>query len=301
MNDTRDLLSEAVGSYEPRGDERAVERRVERRDRRRRISSGVVGLGVFVAAGWLAWTAFGPGSTAGSDGAGTYLVSEFRVQAHVDPATGDAAPGQADVTFASGWSTDRYPGVHACRVSVLGPTGAVIGSRSLEVSSLSRDGVRTEVVVPVRGSVAGATATGSCSQRRLDAPVAVGISDERFEYVDGRLSVVFEVHVPGGRRVGAQACTSAVWSGDGGLLGRVSFTSIPSEGTRHVGLGVDEATARAEAAAATVICAPYDREHEFPEPEEPSPNPPRPEATVSCPTSSGCPGTRPARLCCRSA
>ena len=214
MNDTRDLLSEAVGSYEPRGDERAVERRVERRERRRRISSGVVGLGVFVAAGWLAWTAFGPGTTAGSGGAGTYLVSEFRVQAHVDPATGDAAPGQADVSFATGWSTDRYPGVHACRVRVVGPTGAVIGSRSLDVSSLSPDGVRT-AVVPVGGPIAGATATGSCSQRRLDSPVAAGVSDERFEYVDGHLSVVFEVHVPEGTRVSAQACTSAVWSGDG--------------------------------------------------------------------------------------
>jgi hypothetical protein len=51
-----------VGPYEPVGDERAIERRVERRRRTQRISSAVVALGVFAAAGWLGWAVLRPGA-----------------------------------------------------------------------------------------------------------------------------------------------------------------------------------------------------------------------------------------------
>jgi hypothetical protein len=60
MSDVRELVREAVGSYEPRGDLGIVERRVERRHRRQRLSAGVVAFAVFAAGGWVAWTAFGP-------------------------------------------------------------------------------------------------------------------------------------------------------------------------------------------------------------------------------------------------
>jgi hypothetical protein len=60
MRDVRDLLREAVGSYEPRGDQRAIERRVGRHRRAQRVSAAVVGLGVFGAAGWFAWTMLRP-------------------------------------------------------------------------------------------------------------------------------------------------------------------------------------------------------------------------------------------------
>jgi hypothetical protein len=63
MPDVKDLLREAVGTYEPVGDERAVERRLERRRRNQRISSAVVALGVFAAAGWLGWTVIRPGES----------------------------------------------------------------------------------------------------------------------------------------------------------------------------------------------------------------------------------------------
>jgi hypothetical protein len=61
MTDVRDLVKQAVGSYEPRGDLGAVERRVERHRRTQQLSAGVVAFAVFAAAGWFAWTAFRPG------------------------------------------------------------------------------------------------------------------------------------------------------------------------------------------------------------------------------------------------
>jgi PASTA domain len=67
MTDVQELLREAIGSYEPRGDERAVERRVQRRRRTQRVSSAVVALGLFGAVAWLGWAVLRPGeSTLGS-------------------------------------------------------------------------------------------------------------------------------------------------------------------------------------------------------------------------------------------
>lgn len=67
MADVQELLREAIGSYEPRGDEIAVERRVQRRRRTQRVSSAVVALGLVGAVAWLGWAVLRPGeSTPGS-------------------------------------------------------------------------------------------------------------------------------------------------------------------------------------------------------------------------------------------
>lgn len=72
MNDIKDLLDEAVGSYEVRADQRAVEERVERRRQRRRLIAASTALAVFAAAGTLTWAAFAPGN---NQGAGTGSAS----------------------------------------------------------------------------------------------------------------------------------------------------------------------------------------------------------------------------------
>jgi hypothetical protein len=67
MADVRELLNEAIGSYAPLADQRAVERRVERRHRNQRISSAVVALSLIGAVAWLGWATLRPGaSTPGS-------------------------------------------------------------------------------------------------------------------------------------------------------------------------------------------------------------------------------------------
>jgi hypothetical protein len=267
MPETRDLLREAVGSYAPRGDEEGVLRRVERRRRRRRAASGVVALGLVAAMGVLAWSAFG--SMGGTPGAGdrpTFVLSAFDVDPHVDPETGDADPDLVDVTFTAAWSSSEYPGAHRCDVRLSGPEGLPIGSRSLVVSSLTPS-ARQTVVVPVRGSIEGVT--GSCGARRLDEAVAVDVTGERFENVGAALSIAYEMVVTDGGRIGAQACTSAVWDADGDLLGSTGFVVLPAAGTQHAELGVDDAIARAQGDAATVTCAPYARPDAFPDPEPP--------------------------------
>jgi hypothetical protein len=63
MADVQELLREAIGTYEPGGDERAVERRVQRRRRTQRVSSAVVALGLFAAVAWLGWATLRPGAS----------------------------------------------------------------------------------------------------------------------------------------------------------------------------------------------------------------------------------------------
>jgi hypothetical protein len=72
MSDIKELLHEAVGSYEVRADQRAVEERVERRRQKRRLIAASTALAVFAAAGTLTWAAFAPGS---NQGAGTGSAS----------------------------------------------------------------------------------------------------------------------------------------------------------------------------------------------------------------------------------
>ena len=113
MSDVKDLLDEAVGSYEVRGSQRAVEQRVERRKQRRRVAAGSVAMGVFVLAGWFAWTAFRPGgTTAGSTGSGGQRIA-FTTQRPSDPTSAIAvmAPDGSNVQLLGqgqepAWSLD---------------------------------------------------------------------------------------------------------------------------------------------------------------------------------------------------
>ncbi len=96
MPDVQDMLKEAVGSYEPRADQRAVERRVERRRRRRRLSAGVVALAVFAAASTLTWKAFRPSQGAGPGG--------------TQPKDVTATVHGASVTYPDSWTlVDLWP------------------------------------------------------------------------------------------------------------------------------------------------------------------------------------------------
>lgn len=77
MSDVKQLLGEAVGSYEPRTDQRAVEDRVQRRKQRRRLMAASTALAVFAVAGTLTWAAFAPGSRHLGAGTGeTSLITQ---------------------------------------------------------------------------------------------------------------------------------------------------------------------------------------------------------------------------------
>ncbi len=270
MPDVQDLLKEAVGSFEPRGDQRSVERRVERRRRTRQLSAGFVALGLFAAAGWFAWTALQPGEgTPGSTGSQTYVLSEFQVAPHLDPATGEADPTRADVTFIPRWSTAAYPGVHPCELRVFAASGSQIGSLSFELTALSQ-GRSGPMVAPVDAPIEGATATGSCEPGRLDAPVAVAIANARIVDAGDHLSIRYDVEVPEvpeGLQLGAQACTAAVWSANGRLLGSASFAGAAVGEVGEVPLEDDSTIG--DAAEATVTCTPFIRANAFPDPEPP--------------------------------
>jgi hypothetical protein len=67
--DVKDLLHQAVGWYEPPTLEpEHLARRHRAQQRRARITSGAVALAVFVAAGTLTWSAFGPSGNVGPGG-----------------------------------------------------------------------------------------------------------------------------------------------------------------------------------------------------------------------------------------
>jgi hypothetical protein len=57
MDDVRDILEEAVGSYRPRGRLEVVEARMRRRRTTRRIAAATVALATLLVPGWLAWSA----------------------------------------------------------------------------------------------------------------------------------------------------------------------------------------------------------------------------------------------------
>jgi hypothetical protein len=71
MADVRDLVREAVGSFEPVGDERGVEHRLRRRHRRQQVSAAIVALGLLAGGGLLAWTALGPSSSSVGSSSGS--------------------------------------------------------------------------------------------------------------------------------------------------------------------------------------------------------------------------------------
>jgi hypothetical protein len=66
-----------------------------------------------------------------------------------------------------------------------------------------------------------------------------------------------------------------VWGQSGELLGSVRFVEAFVEGAHDAALGVDEATARADAAVATVACVPFVRAGDYPDPRPPGPLPTR--------------------------
>jgi hypothetical protein len=137
MSDTRDLLREAIGSFEPRGDLRAVERRVERRRRTQQISAGVVGLCVFAAGGWLALTAFRPGDgTPGSTP--TQTVATVKIPNVVGISEGEAR-GSLEalgltVSLTTGPSDEIAEGLVAAQDPPAGVTAEAGTTVTLEVS-----------------------------------------------------------------------------------------------------------------------------------------------------------------------
>lgn len=280
MSDIKDLLDEAVGSYEPRADQRAVEERVERRKQRRRLAASSVALAVFVLAGWFAWTAFRPGgATVGSTGSGTYVLSDFEVLPHIKrdsvaPGPADVDPTQADVTFATRWSSNMYPGDHSCTMQVFDPAGAQIGSVSVEMASLLQDNV-SSIPIPVTGPIEGATATGSCGPERLDTPIAYEITDVRLmddltvSYVAGWPDSLGEGGYPG-----TNACTIALFQ-NGDLVARKHLTLAVGDkqevtSTQFSQFNDQIVLVPPSSLDATVVCAPYVSQGVYPDPKPPA-------------------------------
>lgn len=266
MSDVKDLLDEAAGSYEPRMDEGAVERRAERYRRTRRVVAGFFALSVFMVAAWFSWSVFRPvGNISSSTDSGTYLLTGFEVAPHIDPITAEIDPTSAVVTFTTNWSSSKYPGVHRCDVQVLDATGAQVGSGSFKMLSLSQ-GHRSPETVPIDGSLDGATATGSCSEERLDTPVAAVISGIR---VKNPFQVTYVVGwpdtLPEGRSPGANACTTALFAG-GELVAQEHFTLVGGDGRRETYITPSSGRIAVEDLEATLVCVPYVHEDEFPDP-----------------------------------
>jgi PASTA domain len=274
MSDIKDLLDEAVGSYVPRGDQRAAEERVERRKQKRRLAAGSVAVAAFVLAGWFAWTAFQPGGTkVGSTGSGTYILSDFEVLPHIKrdsvaPGPAEVDPTQADVSFAMRWSSNMYPGVHSCTLQVFDPAGAQIGSVSVEMDS-SQKGSLSSMPVAVTGPIegGGASATGSCGPERLDTPIAYDISDV---HLMDDLTVSYVVGWPDGlgegEYPGTNSCTAALWF-KGDLAERYNFTLFAPDGrTADLSFFGERIPLPTRQLEATIACEPFVREDVFPDP-----------------------------------
>jgi PASTA domain len=275
MSDIKELLDEAVGSYEPRSDQRAVEERVERRKQRRRLAAGSVALGVFILAGWFAWTAFRPGgATVGSTGSGTYVLSDFEVSAHFEgnlaPKPAEVDPRQADVTFVARWSSNEYPGVHSCTLQVFDPAGAQIGSVSIEMDSMRKESP-SSMPLPVTGPIEGATAIGSCGPERLDTPIAYEISDVHLiddltvSYVAGWPDSLIEGEYPG-----TNACTVALFQ-NGDLVAQKHLTLAVGDqqevtSTQFNQFNDQLVLVPPSSLDATVVCGPYVGEGVYPDP-----------------------------------
>jgi hypothetical protein len=278
MNEVKDLLDEAAGSYEPRLDEGAVERRAERHRRTRRVVAGFFALGVFMVAAWFSWSAFRPvGNISSSTDSGTYLLTGFEVAPHIDPITAKIDPNSAVVTFTTDWSSGRYPGDHRCDLQVFDADGMQIGSLSFEMLALSQ-GHQQPQTVSIDGSIDGATATGICSDERLDTPVAPAISGVR---VESSSRVSFVVGWPDtlgeGESAGAIACTGALYS-YGNLVAEEHLSVVGGNRRLEINFTSSDERIPVQDLGATVACMPYVHEGEFPDPESigevsPSPSP----------------------------
>ncbi len=152
MTDLRDLLQEAVGSFEPRGDERSVEGRVRRRHRRQQRSAAIVALGLLAAGGLLAWTALRPagstlgstGSASGSPGAREILVPDV---VGLPPAEARASLDALGLTVfvATGTSDQVDPGLVAAQE----PPAGVAVAQGTSVTIVVNGGAPVAAPVPL--------------------------------------------------------------------------------------------------------------------------------------------------------
>jgi hypothetical protein len=242
---------------------------------RSRLLVIVTALAVFAAAGWFAWAALRPDrSTVGSTGSGTYILSDFVVSAQVDRATEEVDHTQVEVTFAMRWSSTEYPGAHSCVLRVFDPSGAEIGSASVELDSLMRNN-SSSMPLPVTGLTEGATATGSCGPERLDTPIAYDISDVHLmsdltvSYVAGWPDKLEEGEYPG-----TNACTVALFE-NGGLISKKHLTLAVGDqqevtSTRFNEFDDQIVLVPLASLEATVACEPYVQEGVHPDPTPPA-------------------------------
>ncbi len=242
---------------------------------RSRLLVIVTALAVFAAAGWFAWAALRPdGSTVGSTGSGTYILSDFFVSAQVDRATEEVDRTQVEVTFAMRWSSNDYPGAHSCVMRVVDPSGAEIGSASVEMDSLMQNN-SSSMPLPVTGSTEGATATGSCGPERLDTPIAYDISDV---HLMNDLTVSYVAGWPGslgeGEYPGTNACTVALFE-HGDLISQKHLTLAVGDQQEVTSIRFNEfddqiVLVPLASLEATVACEPYVQEGVYPDPMPPA-------------------------------
>jgi hypothetical protein len=268
MSDLKELMDEAIGGYMPRLDEEAVRQRVEGRRQGGRIMATAVAIGVVVGAGWFGWTALRPASTTvPATDSGTYILTDFEV----GPSDGLRPPkGRATVSYQVFWSSDVYPGHHACSVRVYDSAGNLIGSLTDEIIALS-EGHRGKSWVQAEGSIHGATADGSCSPERLDTPVAYAVKDLGIDVsrlTTGTLiQVIFKAESPEGLRAGADpganACQAAIFTKEGRLIKTSNFNvMVGTEG--RVEVDFPDYTGELPSTA-NVVCEPFTRVGEFPD------------------------------------
>jgi hypothetical protein len=156
-------------------------------------------------------------------------------------------------------------------LSIRDTAGNAIGSLAFGLLSLSEP--RTELHgVPVTGPIDGATAMGSCSDERLDTPVAYEISDVEVAVGEG-VTVTYVVGWPDslgeGEYPGTNACTVALWEGQT-LLKQRGFTLGAGEGPQQETFARADGSALAQPMVATVKCVPFVRGGVFPDPVPPS-------------------------------
>jgi len=202
MSDLRERLEESVQGLDPswrHPDE--VRRSLDRRRRRARIRAGAVAGAIAIAIVLVSvWALTAnqnrrpPAQTPSPSvvtpsfdplAYGTYLIGDVRIIRHIRIVGSASAPPPTPrdphlvmVLWKSAWSTDQYPGVHGCRVSVVDGSGNEIGGVSLRYQNATpRASWRADV--PIAGTVADAAdADVMCDPKRVDPPVGFDVSGE---------------------------------------------------------------------------------------------------------------------------
>jgi hypothetical protein len=280
MTNLSQLLEEAVADHTSSTDLPRVDLHARRRARRRRATTSFVAIAVFLSAAWFGWEALRPEREVRSGGAaasGTYVLSDFEVGPHRDPRTDEIDPSVVDVSFSIMWSMDVYPGVHECQVRVYDSRGDELGSLGTTTQSLSEraDGKASVPIERLDGGPEEATADGSCSPERLDAPVAYTINDVHVRISASHglrgLEVAFRVgspeDLPAYIYPGTNRCQAAVFTADGDVLGRSNLSVTVPPGEQVVaGISRDiPSDLSADTLNANVVCAPFTGEDGFPD------------------------------------